>query len=142
MKQYTNILKKLSGKGLKATHQRIVVLQVLQEHMCHPTADEVFKLVRKDFPTISLATVYNTLESFAKCGILNTVNSEGNVKRYDINTDEHIHLIDETSGELIDYCDSGLSGLIKDYLEKKKIPDFDIKEIRLNIIGNKKLNER
>ncbi len=136
MKDNAKILKLLNENGLKATYQRIVVLQVLYDNTCHPTADDIFRLVRSDFPTISLATVYNTLETFVKCGVLNVINSDGNVKRYDINTDEHIHLIDEKSGILTDYCDKELSELIKNYLNKKQIPGFEIKEIRLNIIGN------
>ncbi len=136
MKNYDKIVKKLNDSGLKATHQRIVVLEALYGHRTHPTPDELYKYVKEDFPTISLATVYNTLDWLEKCGLVKCLHSGDNIKHYDIETGEHFHLVCEDTKKLVDFHDEELAEIIHEYLKKKEIPGFEIREINLNIIGN------
>lgn len=67
----------------------------------HPTADEVFGHVRRHMPRVSLATVYRNLDAFVRNDALHVIAS-GGVKRYDPNTEPHLHLHDTRSGQLVD----------------------------------------
>jgi Fe2+ or Zn2+ uptake regulation protein len=65
---------------------------VLDEMRTHPTAEEIFLAVRRRVPSISLATVYNALESFESAGVCLRLTQGEGAARYDIRTDEHHHL--------------------------------------------------
>ena len=64
----------------------------------HPTADEVFARVKSDMPTISLATVYNCLETLVQCHLVRAVNFERGPTRYCPNLRPHAHFHDEQTG--------------------------------------------
>ena len=70
------LARKLADSGLRATPQREVVFNVLLKKRDHPTADEVYARVRHEMPTISLATVYNCLETLVQCNLVRAVNFE------------------------------------------------------------------
>ena len=60
--------KKLKEKGLKVTNQRLLVLQVLAENKDrHLTAEDIYELVKEDYPEIGLATIYRTVQLYWKC---------------------------------------------------------------------------
>ena len=88
----------LARSGLRSTPQREVVYRVLLEQRDHPTADEVYVRVRKQLPSISLATVYNCLEALVQCAVVRSVNFERGPTRYCPNLEPHAHFIDETTG--------------------------------------------
>ena len=67
---------RLADSGLRSTPQREVVYRVLIGKRDHPTADEVFARVKSELPTISLATVYNCLETLVQCDMVRAVNVE------------------------------------------------------------------
>lgn len=96
------LAQKLSESGLRATPQREVVYNVLVRKRDHPTADEVFARVRHDLPTISLATVYNCLETLVQCDLVRAVNFERGPTRYCPNLRPHAHFHDEQSGKTHD----------------------------------------
>ena len=93
---------RLARSGLRSTPQREVVYQVLVTKRDHPTADEVYARVRKQLPSISLATVYNCLEALVQCEVVRAVNFERGPTRYCPNLEPHAHFIDEASGEAHD----------------------------------------
>lgn len=93
---------RLALSGLRSTPQRVVVYRVLVTQRDHPTADEVYARVRKQLPSISLATVYNCLEALVQCEVVRTVNIERGPTRYCPNLQPHAHFIDEDSGEAHD----------------------------------------
>ena len=90
------------GAGLKVTHQRTAVYNMLANTDSHPTPEEVYSQIRKDLPTISLATVYKILDLFHRYGFLRKVSTEGQVARYDANTDHHNHAICTECGHILD----------------------------------------
>jgi Fur family ferric uptake transcriptional regulator len=67
----------------------------------HPTADQVFVQVRRTLPRVSLATVYRNLDALVRSGRIQTHATDGQ-KRFDPNTDPHLHLHDTRSGRLVD----------------------------------------
>jgi Fur family peroxide stress response transcriptional regulator len=93
---------KLAGNGLRATRQREVVYSVILGKRDHPTADEIFSRVKARLPGISLATVYNCLETLVQCGLLRQVNFERESTRYCPNLSEHAHFHDESTGRIHD----------------------------------------
>jgi Fur family transcriptional regulator, peroxide stress response regulator len=93
---------RLADSGLRSTPQREVVYNVLLKKRDHPTADEVFARVKSELPTISLATVYNCLETLVQCDLVRAVNFERGPTRYCPNLHPHAHFHDVQSGETHD----------------------------------------
>jgi Fur family transcriptional regulator, peroxide stress response regulator len=94
--------RRLADSGLRSTPQREVVYRVLIGKRDHPTADEVFARVKAELPTISLATVYNCLETLVECDLVRAVNVERGPTRYCPNLRPHAHFHDEKSGRTHD----------------------------------------
>jgi Fur family peroxide stress response transcriptional regulator len=130
-----DISKKLIEKGLKVTPQRIAILEAIIRLNNHPTADQIMDYIRKTNPNISLATVYKVLDALVKNGLIKNVKTDKDIKRYDALLENHHHIYFSDSEEIEDYTDDELNGLLKRYFEKKKIPDFKIEDIKLQIIG-------
>lgn len=96
------LARRLADSGLRATPQREVVFDVLLKKRDHPTADEVYARVRSEMPTISLATVYNCLETLVQCNLVRAVNFERGPTRYCPNLRPHAHFHDEQTGATYD----------------------------------------
>lgn len=92
----------ISHNGHRLTPQRREVYNVLLEDRNHPTATEVFIRAKKRVPTISLATVYNCLETLVECGLAKQVNVEREATRYCPNLSEHGHFVCESCGIVSD----------------------------------------
>lgn len=97
-----NLGERLAHSGLRNTPQREVVYQALLTRRDHPTADEVYNRVRPEMPTISLATVYNCLETLVQCELVRQVNFERGPSRYCANLLPHAHFHDEKTGATYD----------------------------------------
>ena len=102
IENHTALCERLKACDVRPTPQREVVLKVILEKRDHPTADEIFARVKSQMPTISLATVYNCLETLVQCGIVRQVNLERAPTRYCPNLHEHAHFHDETTGQIYD----------------------------------------
>ncbi len=102
IENHAALCERLKACDVRPTPQREVVLKVILEKRDHPTADEVFARVKASMPTISLATVYNCLETLVQCGIVRQVNLERAPTRYCPNLHEHAHFHDETTGQIHD----------------------------------------
>lgn len=94
--------KMLRGVGLTPTIQRLAILDYLQRVKCHPTADEALAAVQKKFPSISRATVYNTLDALTKAGMILRLNVDPTVARYDADLGPHAHFRCRVCGEVYD----------------------------------------
>lgn len=92
----------LKAKELKATPQRISVLKELDKKM-HPTIDDLYEALRKENPSMSLATVYKNLATLKEKGVVIEVNAAEGKMRYDIYSKPHIHLICQTCGAIEDF---------------------------------------
>jgi Fur family peroxide stress response transcriptional regulator len=97
-----SLTKRLTDSGLRSTPQREVVFKAILDKRNHPSADEIFARVKAQMPTISLATVYNCLETLVQNGLVKQVNFERAPTRYCPNLHEHAHFHDETTGEVHD----------------------------------------
>jgi len=97
-----SLAQKLADSGLRATPQRELVYRSLLQQRDHPTAEEVFARVKSEMPSISLATVYNCLETLVQCRLIRQVNHERSSTRYCPNLRPHAHFHDEQTGEIHD----------------------------------------
>ena len=93
---------KIHGHGLRMTDQRRAVYDVLMGKRDHPTAVEVFTRVRERVSSISLATVYNCLETLTDCGLVKSVNHDREPSRYCPNLQEHAHFFCTDCGGVAD----------------------------------------
>jgi Fe2+ or Zn2+ uptake regulation protein len=81
-----------SKKGLRQTEQRKAIFEALMAKADHPSAVDVFMRVKTRMPSISLATVYNCLDTLAASGLVRTVNHEREPSRFCANQQDHAHL--------------------------------------------------
>ena len=132
----------LKDNSLKVTPQRMAVLEALNNLKNHPTADKIKEYVVKNHPNIAIGTIYKTLETFVEKGLVKKVKTEKDVMRYDAILENHHHLYCEDTERIEDFFDDELDNLIDRYFQKKKIPNFKVKDIKLQIIGtfNNKIN--
>jgi len=92
----------LRDHGINPSAQRVAVAKYVLHTDEHPSADEVWTRVKKRFPQVSRATVYNTVNLFVKKGLLRQFAlTEGRVV-FDPKTDDHHHFIDEETGKILD----------------------------------------
>lgn len=91
----------LRDAGLKATPQRIAILRALDGDETHPTAQELYDRLREEFPTLSVATVYNTLSALTRMSRCVPLELGGPV-RFDPNVTAHDHAVCERCGRIRD----------------------------------------
>ena len=92
----------LDHSGQRTTPQRETVFSVLLNQRDHPTADEVYARTKSQMPTISMATVYNCLETLVSCGLVKQVNIEREPTRYCPNLSPHAHFHCRDTGRVYD----------------------------------------
>ena len=130
------IEQKCLAKGVKLTDQRRVIAQVMSESSDHPDVDELYNRVSKIDPKISIAAVYRTVKLFEEAGILTKHDFKGGKARYEIN-DDHNHLIDIKTGEIIEFVDHEIEELQKKIAQKY---GYDLVDHKLELYGVKKKN--
>jgi Fur family peroxide stress response transcriptional regulator len=129
------IIKILIDNNLKVTPQRTALLEVIFALDNHPTADNIIEYLRMNYPHIPFGTVYKILDVFVEKGIVKRVKTDNDVMRYEPISEKHHHLYCAETERIEDYYDKDLDKLIENYLKKKKIPNFKITDIRLQIAG-------
>jgi len=127
----------LIAANLKATHQRLVVLKAIKLCKNHPSADQIFEMIRPNAPTITLATIYKTLETFVEAGLIAKVSTKQGQMRYDPVLSNHGHIYCHNTNEIVDFYDEELNSIILDFFKSKKVKNLKIKNISLNINGDK-----
>jgi len=130
------IIKILTDNRLKVTPQRTAVLEVIYTLNNHPSADYIIDFLRLSFPHIPISTVYKILGVFVGKGIVRRVNTDDGVMRYDYVKERHHHLYCAETERIEDYYDNEIDKFIENYMKNKIIPNFKIRDIRLQIIGN------
>ena len=95
-------MEKYRELGLKLTPQRLAILEFLDGNTDHPSADSIFQDVKKKYPMMSFATVYNTIEALKKKGDLLELTIDPERRRYDPQTKPHHHLICVECKKIVD----------------------------------------
>ena len=129
------IEKKCSERGLRMTDQRKVIAKVLSEANDHPDAEDLYSRASAIDPKISLATVYRTVRLFSDSGIIETHDFRDGRARYETTDDDHHdHLIDVTTGDVIEFVDDEIEQLQHKIAEKL---GYELVDHRLELYGRK-----
>jgi Fe2+ or Zn2+ uptake regulation protein len=120
------------GQKYRTTHQRTVILEEIRNVNTHPTADEVYEMVRKRLPRISLGTVYRNLEVLSTCGLIQKIGPVSSQMRFDGDPRHHYHVrcihcgrVEDAPIEMIDTVEQDI----------RKASDYTILAHRLEFIG-------
>jgi len=125
-------LQTLTEHGIQPSAQRVAVADYVLYTTDHPSADQVWSEVKRSFPMLSRATVYNTLNLFTEKGLLRElVLAEGKVV-FDPKLDPHHHFLDEDTGEISDVPWSAL-----DVRRVHNLSGFDVREYQVVMRGKK-----
>jgi len=99
---------------IRITTQRQIILEELAKVKTHPTASELYDMVRKRLPRIGLGTVYRNLELMAENGMILKLEVGGTQKRFDATTDTHYHIRCSSCGRVDDIDTPVLDDLVKE----------------------------
>jgi len=122
----------LRERGFRATPQRLAICEALKKAGSHPTVAEIHEYVKKKDPTISLATVYNTLELFNQIGLAREICFRDQPTRYDPTVDSHINLLCLNCGAVEDISFDDFEQLIPD-IENRS--GFVVSSQRFDVYG-------
>ena len=130
MSNTRNFEEKLRSAGLRPTRQRLEICEVLfdRKETFHFTIDDLQKILKTKFNTkISIATVYNTINSFKNKGYIKEISLNSEKTYFDTNVTNHHHFYDETTSELIDFHDNDVEQLkLRKNLPGKKIKSIEV----------------
>jgi Fur family peroxide stress response transcriptional regulator len=122
----------LRTKGYKATPQRIAICQFAASSREHPTAGRIYNEVRKQHPTVSLATVYKTIDILKEHHIIQELAIVDGDKRFDSNTKTHLNLICVKCGEIRDSDNPVIKHSVEEAAEEER---FNITGQNLTLYG-------
>jgi Fur family peroxide stress response transcriptional regulator len=131
---------KIKEAGLKATPQRLAIYESMRK-LGHASVDMVIEDLKNSFPTLTVATIYNVLESFVNTGLLTRRFSSNNKMYFDVNVYEHAHFYDQEENSYMDFHDPELVRLVMDYLSTKQIEKFDVKTVDIQLVEKKTDNQ-
>jgi len=102
------IIAVLRERGYRVTPQRLAVCKVILSSKEHPTAEQIYLKVKGEHPTMSPATVYQTLHLLTSAGLIQELGFSEGISRYEPNTSPHINIVCEKCGEITDYEAEGI----------------------------------
>lgn len=127
----------LKSHSLKSTPQRIVIYQIMK-NLGHASADMIYHEIGDQFQSLTVATVYNVLESFVEAGLLQRRLSSNNKMYFDVNTYNHCHLYFLDDNTFLDHEDLQVIRMVEDHFRNKKIKNFELANIDIQLNGYKK----
>ena len=132
----SRIEKLCAENGVKFTHQRRIIANVISNSKDHPDANEVYLRANTIDPRISLATVYRTIKLFEEYNVLNRIELGGKRARYEeLNEDDHHdHLIDIETGEIIEFVNDEIESL---QMKVAKKLGYELVDHRMELFGRK-----
>lgn len=134
----TELEQRCINAGLKMTGPRKTILKVLGESMDHPSVEVVYERAKAIDSTISIATVYRTLNMLDELDLVMRHEFNESFSRYETNIDHHHHLIDLESGEVIEFQNAELE-ILKEKIAKEL--GFELVDHRLELYGRKLKNK-
>jgi Fe2+ or Zn2+ uptake regulation protein len=127
-----DVVHTLEEHGIQPSAQRVAVAAYVLEATDHPSADKVWDGVRENFPMISRATVYNTLNLFVEKGLLRELHLAPDSVLFDPNTDRHHHFIDEDTGRIYDVPWNQV-----EVRNLKPLPGFEVHDYQVVVRGRR-----
>lgn len=120
--------------GLKMTGQRRVILQVLDEAEDHPSVETVYERAKEIDSSISMATVYRTLNLLDELDLVVRHEFKESFSRYEVNMEHHHHLIDLETGKVIEFQNEELE-ILKEAIAREL--GYELVDHRLELYGRK-----
>jgi Fur family peroxide stress response transcriptional regulator len=108
----SSIIKTFRNSGYRATSQRIAISKYILSSQQHPTAQKTYLEVKKEHPTVSLATIYTTIKILKDSGLIQELNMPQGQARFDPNTEPHAHLLCLKCGSIRDWMDPIMPELV------------------------------
>jgi len=102
MRDESLVVARLKEAGLKLTPQRLALIKILKNNKNHPSADMIYRELKKKYPMVSFSTVYNILNVLKKIGEIEQLAITENKVSYDPNTDPHHHFLCEKCNQIQD----------------------------------------
>jgi Fur family transcriptional regulator, peroxide stress response regulator len=118
--------------GLPVTIQRRAVFEAILDRQDHPTAEQVYRSVRRDVPQISRMTVHRILATFVSLGLVAKICHPGSAARFDPKIHRHHHLVCLDCGAIIDVEDPRLNNLPRPQVSPRK---FTIQDYHVHFRG-------
>ncbi|WP_108835626.1 Fur family transcriptional regulator [Tateyamaria sp. Alg231-49] len=132
------ITQRSEANGLRMTHPRRVIAEVLESSDDHPDVEELYNRASAVDSGISIATVYRTVKLFEEAGILDKLEfGDGRARYEDAEREHHDHLIDMNSGEVIEFMDAEIEALQEKIAQKL---GYELRGHRLELYGVPKKN--
>lgn len=131
-KSDTSIIEALRRKGYKATPQRIAICRFALHSRDHPSAKRIFNKIRETYSTVSLSTVYKTLEILKELGLVQELNFPHGQTRFDSNMKPHINLVCLRCGNIRDLDNLTAQEIVAKVTAAAK---FTVTEQRLDLYG-------
>jgi len=126
------VIDALRRHHLRATEQRLSIIEALKAEKSHPSAEQLCQILRQHHPTISLSTVYKTLQALAKIGIVQTIETPCGRQRFDGQENPHHHAVCSCCNGVFDVPTEALPVSIP---QIDRIGNFRIDSVKVYLIG-------
>jgi len=130
----TSLEQRCADAGLKMTGQRRTILQILDQSDDHPSVEDVYERAKSVDSSISMATVYRTLNLLDELGVVVRHEFNENFARYELTTAHHHHLIDVETGEVVEFQSEDIEKMKEEIARKL---GYTLMECRLELYGKK-----
>tara|TARA_B100001057_G_C22498097_1_gene812926 strand:- start:291 stop:743 length:453 start_codon:yes stop_codon:yes gene_type:complete len=131
----TDLIKKCTDAGIRMTDQRSLIIETLLSSDDHPDADQVYRRAVEKDRSISLPTVYRTLNLLDDAGIIKKINMNDGKARFESVREDHDHLIDADNGHIHEFYNQELKQMLNSIAEKM---GYEILDHRIEIVGRKR----
>ncbi len=125
------LVERCRSRRMSVTPQRLGIYRLLLEAEDHPSPDTLYRRIHPKMPSLSLATVYKTLDALVVLGLVREVSVASESKRYDANLERHHHLVCTSCGKIVDLYDRTLDAVAP----PRRLVGFVAQEISIQVVG-------
>ena len=130
---FDHVIQHLKDKHIRITETRKAILSYMIEARHHPSAEQIYKDLKPDYPHMSLATVYNNLKVLIEEGFVNEIKlSHDNTSYFDFMGHHHLHIACERCGRITDFVDVDIPHIKK---EAEEQTDYKVTRTQLLMYG-------
>lgn len=131
------IREKFEKAQIRVTPQRALIVEVIMESSDHPDADLIYRRAIQKDSSVSVATTYRTLNLLEEAGILRKLNMQDGKVRYEIEREDHSHLVDVENERIHEFKDERLGALMREIVGNM---GYDVESFRVEVVGKKRGN--
>lgn len=131
------IREKFEKAQIRVTPQRALIVETIMESSDHPDADLIYRRAIQKDSSVSVATTYRTLNLLEETGILRKLNMQDGKVRYEIEREDHNHLVDVENERIHEFKDERLGALMREIVGNM---GYDVESFRVEVVGKKRGN--